>query len=198
MKAPLVILAVLAFAGVSYAGVLELTGKTLPETKLISPRVLQNTVSPKFYQTLLISPIDDHVMIRAQLVGTKVFGERVIHPSRDTAFVQRALDGARKLTLAGDYRMDSQSRVSTVVYHMLTYKIADGTLMLSFANLDGAGGDQAEYYGAAKLEVLHPDGRLTEIHGPKSLDGKGLAIRVPGIKNNLAVQLKMERIPGPR
>lgn len=46
------------------------------------------------------------------------------------------------------------------------YQIADGTMALSFAHLDEPGGDQADYYGCARLAVLKADGKWTEIKGP--------------------------------
>lgn len=66
-------------------------------------------------------------------------------------------------------------------------------MALSFAHLDGPGGDQMEYYGCARLAVLKGDGKWTEIKGPESLEGKGWAVR-QGQKNNLADTLKLERV----
>jgi hypothetical protein len=56
--------------------------------------------------------------------------------------------------------------------------------------MDEAGGDQADYYGCARLLILK-DNKWTEIKGPESLDGKGIAVR-RGIKNSLSTSLKME------
>ncbi|MEY2496068.1 MAG: hypothetical protein QOJ45_2560 [Verrucomicrobiota bacterium] len=39
-------------------------------------------------------------------------------------------------------------------------------MALSFAHLDEPGGDQADYYGCARLAVLKADGKWTEIKGP--------------------------------
>jgi hypothetical protein len=80
--------------------------------------------------------------------------------------------------------------------HVLIYQVADGTMALSFAHLDGAGGDQMKYYGCARLAVLKSDGKWTEIKGPESLEGKGWAVRGSGLENNLDVTLKMEKLPG--
>lgn len=77
--------------------------------------------------------------------------------------------------------------------HLLIYQIADGTLALSFAHLDEPGGDQMQYYGCSRLAVLKSDGKWTDIKGPESLEGKGLAVR-QGVKNNLEASLKVERL----
>ena len=94
--------------------------------------------------------------------------------------------------IAGNYKVDSQARVSPVLLHLLIYKVADGTMALSFANVEGAGGDQMDYYGCAKLAVLKDDGKWTEIKGPASLQGKGLEVRTPGVGNDLRNAIKLE------
>jgi hypothetical protein len=53
-----------------------------------------------------------------------------------------------------------------VLVHLLSYKIADGTMALSFAHLDEPGGDQMAYYGCAKLMVKKTEGQWAEIQGP--------------------------------
>jgi len=63
------------------------------------------------------------------------------------------------------------------VVHLLVYKIADGTMALSFANLDEPGGDQQQYCGSAVLAVLKSDGRWTEIDSVPTLQGKGIAVQ---------------------
>ena len=51
-------------------------GRTIEDINVIPTRVLKRAISPKFFETLRISPIDGHVVVRAQLVGTKLFGAR--------------------------------------------------------------------------------------------------------------------------
>lgn len=63
--------------------------------------------------------------------------------------------------------------------------------LLSFAHLDGPGGDQADYYGCARLLVLK-DQKWSEIKGPESLHGKGLAIGQSGRNGQDA--LRTERV----
>ena len=67
-------------------------------------------------------------------------------------------------------------------------------MVLSFVHLDGPGGDQADYYGCARLLILKND-KWTEIQGPESLAGKGTALR-QGPKNNYETNIKLERTQG--
>lgn len=198
MKTALILLTILAFVGSSFAVPPPVTGRTLAEVNVIPKRVLERSISPWFYQSLLVSPIEGWIVVRAQLSGTKLSGERVIRSDLEGAFDPLALQLAKDLRIAGDYKLDSQVRVSTVVLHLLIYKVADGTMALSFANLDRPGGDQMDYFGCAKLAVQKDDGKWTEIKGPASLQGKGLAVRVPGLGNDILAALKLEKIPGGR
>ena len=64
------------------------------------------------------------------------------------------LERANELRLLRHYKLDSQIPNSPVLLHLLIYKIADGTMALSFANLASAGDDQLDYFGCSKLKVL--------------------------------------------
>ena len=164
-------------------------GKLLTDLKAIPPRVLEKSVSPKFYKSLLISPVEGWVTVRANLSGARLSGARVIRSDLGGAFDAVALKLAREVVIAGNYQIDRPHLGSPVLLHLLIYKIKDGTMALSFAHLDGPGGDQAEYYGCARLAVLKADGKWIEIEGPDS--GKGWVIR-RSHKSNLEAQLKME------
>jgi hypothetical protein len=65
-------------------------------------------------------------------------------------------------------------------------------MVLSFAHLDEPGGDQADYYGCARLLILK-DNKWSEIEGPEGLAGKGMAVR-RGVRNNVSDSLKLERV----
>jgi hypothetical protein len=166
-------------------------GRTITELKVIPTRVLQRSISPKFYNSLLKSPIQGWTVVRAQLSGTRLSGARVIRSGLQGLYDPLALQLAREAVIAGNYAVDKPNSPSSVLLHVLVYQIADGTMVLSFAHLDEAGGDQAEYYGCARLLVLKTD-KWTEIKGPESLQGKGWAMR-RGIKNNLETSLKLEQ-----
>jgi hypothetical protein len=166
-------------------------GRTITELKVIPTRVLQRSVSPKFYNSLLKSPIQGWTVVRAQLSGTRLSGARVIRSGLQGLYDPLALQLAKEAVIAGNYSIDRPNVPSSVLLHVLVYQIADGNLVLSFAHLDEAGGDQAEYYGCARLLVLKSN-KWTEIQGPESLQGKGWAMR-RGMKNNLDASLKLEQ-----
>jgi hypothetical protein len=173
-------------------------GRMLTDLQVIPTRVLQRSISPKFYKSLLISPVEGWVIVRASLSGTRLSGARIIRSDMDGAFDALALQRAREVLIAGNYTTDRPNLGSSILLHLLIYKIADGTMALSFAHLDEPGGDQADYFGCARLAVLKADGKWTEIKGPEGLEGKGWAIR-RGMRNNLEAALKMEpKIPGPK
>ncbi|PZR74813.1 MAG: hypothetical protein DLM73_06980 [Chthoniobacterales bacterium] len=192
---PLLIILVLASLLQTGAGALQNSdGRTITELKVIPTRVLQRSISPKFYKSLLISPVQGWVIVRGELSGTRLAGVRVVHSELGGRYDALALERAKAVQMAGNYSIDKPNAKSAVLVHLLIYQIADGTMALSFAHLDEPGGDQAEYYGCARLAVLKGDGKWTEIKGPESLEGKGLAVR-RGIKNNLNTALKLESLP---
>jgi hypothetical protein len=170
-------------------------GRMLTDLQVIPTRVLKRSISPKFYKSLLISPVEGWVIVRATLSGTHLSGARIIRSDLDGVYDRLALKRASEVLIAANYSTDRPNLGSSVLLHLLIYKIADGTMALSFAHLDEPGGDQADYYGCARLAVLKADGKWTEIKGPEGLEGKGWVVR-RGIKQNLEATLKMEpKIP---
>ena len=166
-------------------------GKTIGELNVIPERVLQRSISPQFYKSLLVSPVEGWLMVRATLAGNTLAGARVIRSDLGGIYNPLALQLAKEAKIAGNYSLDRQNPAGSVLMHLLVYQIADGTMVLSFAHLDGPGGDQADYYGSARLLVLKDD-KWTEIKGPQSLHGKGLAIGQS--RRNGRDALKTERI----
>jgi hypothetical protein len=169
-------------------------GRTLTDLKVIPTRVLQRTISPKFYKSLLISPVEGWIVVRGNLAGTRLSGLKVTRSDLGGAYDAKALQLANEVRFAGNYTLDRPNTPPSVLLHLLIYQIADGTMALSFAHFDEPGGDQMQYYGCARLAVLKSDGKWTEIKGPESLDGKGMAVR-QGLKNDLNSSLKMEGLP---
>lgn len=168
-------------------------GRKLTDLNVIPTRVLQRSISPKFYKSLLVSPLEGWIIVRGQLSGSRLSGARVIRSESQGLYDPLALQLAKEAVIAGNYTLEKPNTGSSVLLHLLVYKIADGTMVLSFAHLDEAGGDQADYYGCARLLVLK-DNKWTEIKGPESLDGKGIAVR-RGIKNSLRDSLRLEGNP---
>lgn len=183
---PLTVIILVVFLGSSFAAKPPAVGRTLTDINVIPRRVLERSVSPKFYKSLLMSPIQGWVVVRAQLTGTHLSGVRVIRSELKGLYDPLALQLAKEVVIAGNYSIDSPKIGGSVLLHLLIYQIADGTMVLSFAHLDGPGGDQVQYYGCARLLVLKGD-KWTEIKGPDSLAGKGWAVR-QGLKNDFAAQ----------
>ncbi|MEY2560000.1 MAG: hypothetical protein QOG51_415 [Verrucomicrobiota bacterium] len=168
-------------------------GRTLTDIKVIPTAVLQRSISPKFYKSLLVSPVEGWIVARGHLSGTRLTGAKVIRSELKGLYDPLALQLAKEVVIAGNYTLDRPYSGDNVLVHLLVYQIVDATMVLSFAHIDGSGGNQMAYYGCARLLILK-DNKWTEIQGPESLAGKGLAVR-QGIKNDLATSLKLEGVP---
>jgi len=193
MKAWLTILVLVTFLHSAAAAAPSSKGRTVGELKVIPTRVLQRSVSAKFYKSLLISPVEGWITVRAQLAGTRLGGMRIVKSDLNGAYDALALKLASEVRLSGNFSTDRPRTAPSVLLHLLIYKIADGTMALSFAHFDEPGGDQMAYYGCAKLAVLKSDGKWTEIEGPESLQGKGWAVK-QGPKTSIDA-LKVESLP---
>jgi len=165
-------------------------GKTLGDLNVIPTEVLQRSVSPKFYKSLLVSPVEGWIVVRAQLSGTRLTGARVVQSELKGLYDPLALRLAKEAQITGNFMVDNPHRTSSVLLHLVVYQIADATMVLSFAHFDGPGGNQMQYYGCSRLLVLK-DNKWSEIHGPESLDGKGWAVR-HGLKNSYSSLKKLE------
>ena len=177
MKPPGTFLTVVALIGSTFAVQPSAKARTISEVPSISHRALQRTISPKFYQSLLISPIQACVVVRGQLANLHLTGMSVVHSELDGAYDSLALERAKAVTIAGYNGLGKMNRTGNVLVHLLIYKIADGTIALSFAQLDEPGGDQQEIYGSAVLAAKRGDNPWTEIKSVETLQGKGLTLR---------------------
>ena len=195
---PLILLTLLVFVSFAcgtFAAAPAAQDRTLTDLNVIPARVLKKSVNPKFFKSLLISPVKGWIVVRGHLRGTRLFGARVVRSELNGEFDALALKYAEDMRVAGYYNLDRPNLAVPVLVHLLVYQIADGTMVLSFPHLDEAGGDQVEYFGCARLAVLKADGKWIEIKGPPGLEGKGWAVR-DGLRNDLALTFKVERIPG--
>lgn len=193
MKPLLTAFFLFAFLGTGIAAPKSARGRTIREIDVLPTNVLQRSISPKFYKTLLVSPIDGWVVVRGNLSGTRLSGLRVMHSEPNNLNDHLALQRAQEVQIAGNYGIERPNTPSSVLVHLLLYQIADGMLALSFAHIDEAGGNQMQYYGCAKLSVLKKDGKWVDIKGPETVEGKGIAVR-QGLRNNLEAALKVESI----
>jgi hypothetical protein len=192
MKPLLSILSLIALVGSTVAAPAPGTTRTLTNIHVVSTRVLQRSISPKFYKSLLISPIKGWIVVRGTLAGAHLSGTRVVHSELNGAYDALALKRASEVVIAGYYSIDKRT-APPVLLNLLIYEIADGTMALSFPTFDEPGGDQMDYWGCARLAVLKSDGRWTEIKGPESLEGKGWAVRAAGMANDIRTVKKLER-----
>jgi len=174
-------LTILVFASVLHfaagAGSSNSKGRTITELKVIPANVLQRSISRKFYQSLLKSPVEGWITVRAQVSGAKLTGMRIAKSDLNGAYDAMALKLASEVRLSGNFNTDRANIPPPVLLHLLIYQIADGTMALSFAHFDMPGGDQMAYYGCAKLMVRKAEGKWAEIEGPEGLQGKGWAVR---------------------
>jgi hypothetical protein len=163
--------------------------RRLGDLNVIPKRVLERTVSPRFFNSLVVSPVEGWIVVKGELSGTRLTGARVIHSELGGVYDPLALQLAKEASIAGNYAIERPNVTSSMLLHVLVYKIADGTMVLSFTHLDHPGGNQMQYWGSSRLLTLKAD-KWTEIMGPASL-GKGFTVR-NGTKNNLVDNLRME------
>ena len=199
MKTPLLVL-----TGFILTAFLHSTGaapppgqaRTLTDLNVISTQAFQRSISPRFYKSLLISPIEGWVVVRGNVAGTRLSGMRVVHSELDGRFDSLALQWAKEIQIAGYYSIERPYFGGPVLVHLLIYQIADGTMALAFPQFTEPGGDQMQYFGCTRLAVLKKDGQWIEIKGPESLQGKGWAVR-QGQKNWIGAFFKLEmKVPG--
>src|SRR4051812_17187341 len=190
MKPFTALVVLLAFVVSTFAAETPVKGRKLTELDVIPTSVLQRSISPKFYRSLLVSPLEGMITVRANVSGTRLSGARIVRSELKGLFDPLAMELAKEAQVSGSFSIDKPNTTASVLLHLLVYEIADGTLVLWFLHFDAPGGDQMQYYGCARLLVLK-NNKWTEIKGAASLDGKGIAVR-QGIKNNLNSSLKME------
>lgn len=197
MKTPLFLFAGLALSTLCQSTNAAPTGpmRTITDLNIISTQALQRSISPKFYKSLLISPIQGWVTVGGNLSGTHLSGVKVFHSELDGRFDSLALRLAKEIEIAGYYSIDRPHFGGPILVHLLIYQIADGTMVLSFPQFTEPGGDQMQYFGCARLAVLKKDGQWVEIKGPESLEGKGWAVRQKGYRNHIVSLFKMEMKP---
>ncbi|MFZ1219168.1 MAG: hypothetical protein WAO00_07735, partial [Chthoniobacterales bacterium] len=74
MKRLLILLVTVVLVGTSFGYVSPGNARTISSISSIPQRILQRSISPKFYQSLLISPVEGYVAVRGQLDGTRLSG----------------------------------------------------------------------------------------------------------------------------
>lgn len=152
-------------------------GRTIKDLSATIPlRVLQRSVSPDFYRSLIVSPMDGWIVVGGRLSATGLSGARIIRSSMGGVYDSLALKWAEEMRIAVNRKTGTAGPAENVLVHLLIYHIADGTMFVSFPSLEEPGGGQMKYFGCAKLSVHKKDGRWEEIKGPEGLQGKGWAV----------------------
>jgi len=195
MKKQIRLLTILAALSICFAGPRCLDGRTLRDIHAIPLEILKRSISPKFFKSLIISPVDGWVVVRGHLAGTHLSGTRIIHSELDGVYDSVALQAASETQLTGYNSIGLLNRSVPVLVHTLIYRIADGIMVLSFPAFDGAGENQLRYYGCARLAVLKKDNTWTYIKGPPGLEGKGWAVR-RGLSDSFEAVIKLEKVNG--
>lgn len=114
---------------------------------------LLRIVSPKFYRSLLISPVKGWVVVRGELINDHLASPRIVRSELGGDYDELALDLAKNLQIVDYTRADTSGGGRSVLVHLLVYEIADGTMAMSFAHFDEGGGNQLRYSGAAWMAV---------------------------------------------
>lgn len=129
--------------------------RTIENVPGLAEQPLQRMLSPKFYKSLRISPIEGWIMVRGILAGTKVTSAKVVQSDLNGAYDKMAIDIANDWTISGpNPELGSHHPYTPVVVHLLIYQIKDAKMAVSFASLDNPGGNQGWYYGSAWIGIL--------------------------------------------
>ena len=141
--------------------------RTIANTPRLPAEVLRQIISPKFYKSLLISPIEGWIIVRARLANTRVVAPKVVQSELNGAYDSLALELANNLEISGNSSIGTNLPDSSVLVHLLIYQIKDGKMALSFAHVDNPGGTQGFYVGSAWLATLK-DGKWTTVKSPRA------------------------------
>lgn len=118
---------------------------------------LRTMVSPKFYRSLLVSPVEGRIVVRGEVAKDRVLGPKVIHSELGGSYDSLALELASNLKILNFTQSDTSASSRRVLVNLLIYQIADGKMAVSFAHFEEAGGSQLRYSGAAWVAVLKGD-----------------------------------------
>ena len=161
------------------------TIKDVPEAR----EALRKIVSPAFYKSLEISPVNGWITVRGMLAGDHLVGMRVVRSDFSGRYDALAMELAKNLQIRTDKREGTLIPTRPVLVHVLVYYIADGNLAVSFAQFDEVGGSQMKYYGSAWMAVEKGENNWVTIEpkwvspwekrGPRSY---ALIVEKPGVE----------------
>ena len=142
----------------------DLRGKTIKDLSGSIPlETFQRSVGPKFYRSLLVSPLADWSAVRARITGDRLAAPQVIRPAANRAYDSLALQFARDTTLVARDRGGRNRPAASAQMHLLVYKIADGFMAVSFAFPEATPGQQHTQLGTVRLSIQKAGGSWTEL-----------------------------------
>src|SRR5256885_1933092 len=118
MKAWLTILVLVSFLYPAVAAAPSSKGRKITELNVIPLRVLQRSISPKFYKSLVISPVEGWITVRAQVSGTHLTGMRVAKSDLNGTFDAVALKLASEVRFSGNFSTDRANIPPPVLFHL--------------------------------------------------------------------------------
>jgi hypothetical protein len=167
-------------------------GKTIKDLSgPISLGALKRSVSTKFYQSLLVSPLDDWSVVHARVAGTRLSGTQVIRSAANPAYDSLALKFANEMTLVANERGGSAGQMDSALMHLLIYKIADGVMAVSFAYQEAPPGEEMKNISIVRLLVKTKEGRWTEIRPLETRQDKRWSLHQRGGRR----LRRMDRMP---
>ena len=174
-------------------------GKTIKDLSGTIPLgLLERSVGPKFYRSLLVSPVDDWSTVRARVSGRRLSEAGVVRPARNPAYNALAIKFASELTLAPNDPRGRAGETGAALMHLWIYKIADGLMAVSFAYPETRAGPQRSGIGTVRLSVATSGGRWTEIRPRALRQEKNWSVREhDGHRLRRIDRMPMDVISGP-
>jgi hypothetical protein len=130
---------------------------------------LLRMVGPKFYRSLLISPVEGCIVVRGNLVGNHLLGPKVVRSELNGAYDSLALELAKNLVVLNYTTSQTAMTSPRVLVYLVIYQIADARLAVSFAHFDDVGSTQLRYSGAAWMAVQKTPNSAWSTIEPKEL-----------------------------
>jgi hypothetical protein len=187
-----------SFAPTALAAPADARRKTIRDLSEMLPLgVLERSVGPKFYRSLLASPLDDWSVIRAQVSSARLWRPLVIRPAANPAYNALALKYASGLTLVTNERSKGFRQGDSALMHLLIYRIADGLMAVSFAHPEAAADRRMKNVGSIRLSVKTKEGPWTEIKGAEPQEEKRPSVHEYGRRLQRMDRMPMDAISIP-
>jgi hypothetical protein len=117
-------------------------------------QALKNRVSPKFYRSLTVSPVEAYVVARAPVRQAQSSGAQIIRSDAGGMWDEAAKGLANSIRFEGMNTVESRVGFSHVDVHLLVYKIADGLMVVGFTHVDDPKYAGYTQYGRATIGFL--------------------------------------------